>query len=193
MNKSQIEATTSPVPKEAVATPADVEKALSLTDEQLVDLQKERDLAIYRSRAILSPEERRRGRGVELEKHYKITGNMDGLAEAFALQGRYGEAAEVAASDRLKATYSEKHRAVEREDNDCECDSFSESGDYLLPNQYIESYGYSAKHGKDMPFIRCQACGELNAMPSLPHLSSQQQLRHNSQASDSERLKFFKK
>lgn len=187
MNKSQIEATTSPVPKEAVATPADVDNVLALTDEKVAELQKERDLAIYQSRARLSPEERKRGRGVELERHYRITGNKVGLAEALALQGRYAEAAEII------PTYLEKHKAVEREDADCSCDSFREEGDYLLPNQFVESYGYSKKHGKDMPFVRCNACGELNAMPMPAHLLSQQALRHDRNAPDTERLKFFKK
>ena len=193
MNKSQSEASTSPVPREAVATPADVLKALALTDEKLAELQKERDLEIYRSRARLTPEERRRGRGIELEKHYRITGNKDGLAEALALQGKYLEAAEIAQSDRLKSQFSEKHRAVERPDVDCECDSFVESGQYLLPTQYIESYGYSEKHGKEMAFVRCQSCRELNAMNPPTHLLDQQQLRHSPEAPDQERLNFFKK
>lgn len=193
MNKSQIEATTSPVPREAVATPADVLKALALTDEEQEKLRKERDLAIYQSRAMLTPEERKRGRGVELEQHYRLTGNKTGLAEALALQGRYLEAAEIVEDDRLRSVYSEKHRAVERDDDDCACDSFKETGQYLLPTQYVESYGYSDKHGKDMPFIRCTACGELNAMSLLPHLATQQALRHNQSASDSDRLRFFKK
>lgn len=192
MNKSQTEASTSPVPREAVATPADVLKALAMSEERQAELQKERDLAIYRSRARLSSAERRIGRGIELERHHRITGNKDGLAEALALQGKYQEAAEVAQSDRLKAEYSEKCRAVERPDDDCECDSFYESGNYLLPNQYIEFYGYSEKHGQEMAFVRCQACRELNAMTPPEHLLEQKQLRH-SQAPDSERLKFFKK
>jgi len=191
VNKSQTEASTSPIPREAVATPEDVQKFLELTEEQKEEIRREQALRLYRSRALLTDNERRIGRGIELEKHHRITGNKDGLAEALALQGRYGEAAEVAVSDQLKAEYQEKFRAVEREDCDCSCDSFKQEGEFNLPVQYIEMYGHSVKHGGEVPFIRCTTCKELNAMPAPQHLIDQRTVRH-SDLPDADRLKYFR-
>jgi hypothetical protein len=192
VNKSQTEATESVVPRKAVATPAQVLKALELTPEEMADIRKEQDLMLYRSRALLTPAERRRGLGIELEQHHLKTGNKDGLAEALALQGKYKEAATTAVNKLLRREYAEKARAVTKPDSDCPCDSFQEIGEYNLPTQYIEFYGHSDKHGVDMPFIRCTLCGELNAMPAPQHLLEQRDLR-NSDTDERTRQNFFKK
>lgn len=187
MNKSQIEASESPIPREAVATPGDVEKVLTLTPEEIEELQKEQQLKLYRSRAILSPQERRIGRGIELEQHYIQVGKPDGIAEALALQGKYKEAAETAITPERKAEYNEIAAAVDADDADCACDNFTETKEHLLYNQYIEFTGYSKKHGRDMPFIRCRICGKLNAKPTPDFLAKQ--LAHQDTDDDT----FFKK
>lgn len=190
-NKSQIEASKSVVPREAVATPEDAARALSLTKEELEEIKRDQLLALYRSRARLSDNDRRIARGVELERHYILTGNMDGLAEALSLQGRYAEAAEAATASDRKEELSERAGAVDKEDRLCGCDSHTENGKYNLPNRHIEFYGHSAKHGGEVTFIRCSRCGDLNAMPAPAHLLEQRELRR-SKASDQEKLAFFK-
>lgn len=192
MNKSQSQATESPVPRSSVATSEQVLKALELTPEQISDIEREQALMLYRSRAMLTPNERRVGLGVQLEQHHLLTGNKDGLAEALSLQGRYLEAARTAQSTDLRKEYGERAAAVAKKDDDCSCDSFQEIGEHNLPTQYIELYGHSEKHNREMPFVRCTLCGELNAMPAPQHLAEQRDLR-NSEASDSDRLKYFKK
>lgn len=195
MNESQIHASKSVVPREEVATPEDVAKILELTPEQIQELRKEQALRLYRSRAVLSPQERRIGRGIELERHYREVGKPDGLAEALAMQGRYQEAAEVAVNEVLKRELAEKAAAVDAPDEDCKCDNFKDVGKYSIPNQYIESYGYSAKHGKDMPFVRCTVCGTLNVKPSPDYLEEQRAIRNSTDLApdDSSKLEFFKK
>jgi hypothetical protein len=193
VNKSQIEATPSVVPRESVATPEDVARLLELTPEKIEELKREQLLALSRSRARLSDNERRVARGIELEQHYKLTGNRQGLAEALMLQGRYAEAAEVASTTEQKQAYLKKADAVTKEDAHCGCDRFVETGEHNLPQQYIESYGHSLKHGGEVPFIRCQTCGDLNAMPAPEHLLTQRALRNNPSASDRERASFFKR
>lgn len=195
MNESQIHASKSVVPREEVATPEDVAKVLELTPEKIEELRKEQALRLYRSRARLSPQERRMGRGIELEQHYREVGKPDGLAEALAMQGKYQEAAEVAVNEVLKKELAEKAAAVDASDDDCKCDNFTDTGKYSIPNQYIESYGYSAKHDKDMPFIRCTVCGNLNAKPSPAYLEEQRAVRNSpDMAPDDERkLDFFKR
>lgn len=187
MNRSQTEATDSVVPREAVATQNDVVKVLALTPEKLEDLKREQQLLLYRSRAKLSPDERRVARGIELEAHHRLTGNSEGLAEALNMQGRYSEAAEV--SD--NPVYTERAEAVEKEDKLC-CDRFTESDGYNLPNHYSEFEGHSVRHGGTVSFIRCTKCGDLNAMPLPQHLAEQKAFRH-SDVSDKERLNYFKK
>jgi hypothetical protein len=187
------EPTASVVPRDAIATPDQVLKVLELTSEQMEEIRREQDLLLYRSRALLTPAERRRGLGVELEQHHLQTGNKDGLAEALSLQGRYKEAADTAASPELKKDYKERARAVDRPDDDCPCDTFQDFGEHSLPTQYIEFYGHSDKHGQEMPFVRCTLCGVLNAMPAPAHLLEQRELRHSTTATDKERLDFFKK
>jgi hypothetical protein len=179
------------IPRSAVATPDQVKAMLTLTDEAAAELQKQQKLELYRSRAILSPEERQFARGIELEEHYKKTGDKDGLAEALSFQGKYAEAAEIAVREDLKAEYAEKAAAVASEDVNCKCDDFRTDGEFNLPNQHVEFVGHSEKHNASMPFIRCQVCGELNARAMPQHLAEQKELR-NSDATETERKEFFK-
>lgn len=180
------------VPREAVATPEDVSKILHLTQEGIEELQREQKLALSRSRALLSDNDRRVARGIELERHYLITGDKNGLAEALKLQGRYWEAARAAKDPAIKAELTEMAMAVDKPDENCSCDDFKESDEYNLPQQYIEIRGYSEKHKSEITFIRCQECGDLNARPAPNHLLKQREVR-NSNLSDKEKLTFFKK
>lgn len=191
MNKNK--PTESVVPRSAVATPEQALKALELTPEQIKEIEEEQALLLYRSRAMLTPNERRRGLGIELERHHRQTGNKDGLGEALALQGRYDEAARTAQSPMLQRELREQAKAVSRPDDDCPCDSFQEIGEYNLPTQYIEMYGHSEKHGEEVPFVRCTLCGVLNAMPAPTHLTEQRDLRHSNEVGDRDRLNHFKK
>lgn len=184
----------SPVPREEVATPEDVRRLLNKTPEEAEELQKAQALQLYRSRARLSPEERTIGRGIELERHYRIVNKPDGLAEALAMQGKYAEAAAVAVSPAYKKDFQEMATAVDSADTDCTCDSHKETKDYLIPNQYVERYSYSQKHRRMMPFVRCTVCKTLNARPMPEHLVKQRAIRHSSLHEDSEeRINFFKK
>jgi hypothetical protein len=174
------------VEREAVATPDDVKKVFALSDEQIAALKLEQDrlLKTFRSRARLSRQERQKAHAIEMERHHKKTGNVNALAEALAGQGRFTEAAQTATREDLKTIFTDKALAVEKDDADCECPTYYESGEYHLPNQYVESYAFSEKHQAIMPFIRCRSCGTLNARPILHHLAEQQAVRHAAKETD---------
>lgn len=170
------------IPKTAVMSPEDFRRELELSDEKQKELRLEQDrlLAKFRSRARLNPDERQKARGIELERHHRRTGNKDALAEAFAMQGRYKEAIAVVVREDLKEVLQTQLEAVGKDDVNCGCDDFREENGAFLPNLWVESYGYSEKHRKTMPFIRCAVCGELNARPMPAHLAAQQQVRQES-------------
>jgi hypothetical protein len=191
-NLSQEQASESVIPRSAVATPDQVAELLALTPERIEELQKEQALKLYRSRAILTANERRIGRGIELEKHYLITGNRNGLAEALMLQGKYDAAADAAEDPEIKASYLEMHDAVHRDDKLCGCDLYRQENGCELPNHYVAKRGHSFKHRAEIAFVRCTQCGELNALTTPQHLAEQQALRNSPTASDKERLSFFK-
>lgn len=163
------------VERKDVATPDDVRKMLALDDGQIEELRKEQEKALrkFRSRARLNAAERRIGRGVELERHFSQTGNLDGLAEAFAMQGRFAEAAETAVREDLQATFTEKANACLC--NGCDCPSHSEEEGLMLPNQYIESY--EIKNGKMEPAVRCQNCNNLSIGRHIDHLERARDVR----------------
>ncbi|MBX3288374.1 MAG: hypothetical protein KF855_03420 [Acidobacteria bacterium] len=158
-----------------IATPNDVKNVLALDDEQITELRKEQEKALkkFRSRARLNPLERRVGRGVELERHFRATGNMNGLAEALAMQGRFNEAAEYATRDDLKASFKEKAEACGC--SECDCPSHRDENGLELPNQYVESY--EVKDGKLEPSVRCVVCNKLSIGPHLEHLEKQRGVR----------------
>lgn len=168
------------MPKDSIATKFQAAKLRTITKEKALQVQEEQtQLKVMHpsSRARLSPAKRAILRGVELEAHHKITGNKDSLAEALAMQGKYNRAAAIAVRPDLKAEYAEKANAVDVDDQDCACDSYVEAGNYHTPNQYVEFYGYSKKHKRVMPFIRCRECGDLNARYMLAHLNKQKRAR----------------
>lgn len=157
-----------------IATAEDVKNILALTDDQIEELQKQQ-LKIFRSRARLTPEEIKIGRAVELERHHRISGNKDALAEALAQQGRFREAAHTAVREDLKKVLTEKAAAAESPDDDCNCPTFMEEDGLRIPNQYIQSY--EIRDGKSVTGIRCKICNTLNIRPILPHLAELKAVR----------------
>ena len=156
-----------------VATADDVRRLLALDEERIAELQKDQEkrLKVFRSRARLTEKERTIGYAIEMERHHRLTGNKDALANALAAQGRFSEAAATARRDDLKQTLTVRLNAIEKDDADCKCPRYYKDGDHQLPNQYIVDYVVSEKHGgKLMPLIRCRECGELNVRAILPHL-----------------------
>lgn len=179
-----------PVKREDVATADDVRKLLEIDDEKLSDIQIEqaRLLKLHRSRARLSSEDFAKARAIELEIHHKKTGNKDGLAESYAAQGRFEEAAKVAKSKELKKVFREKRDAL-RKSSDCKCDAFYTADDgTILPNQHVESYV-----GK-LPLLRCRKCNKLSAIPMPSHLAEQREVRRKSEkGAEIKAEEFFKK
>jgi hypothetical protein len=164
------------VKREDVATPRQIRELVEgLTEREKVLLREEQERVsrLYTSRARLSRAERNRGRGLELEVHHRRTGNMDGLGEALAMQGRFEEASQVVEREDLKKEFTAKAKAVAKPDNDCDCDSFSDVNGVLIPNQNVVKYVWSEKHSKEMPLIYCSICQEYNVMPPPKHISDQ--------------------
>jgi phage FluMu protein Com len=185
------------IPQEAVATPSDVRRVLELSPEEIERLRKQqaKALKLYKSRARLSPREQQVGRGIELERHYRQTGNLDGLAEALSMQGRFAEAAAVAANPVLREQYLERDAAVHSPDDDCSCPTYREENGLHIPNQHVEANVVSLKHGDVMPAIRCRVCGKLNVRPLFQHLAEQRTARAKSIANERQQIKadeFFK-
>lgn len=127
-------------------------QVLRLTQEQkeYIEIEQARYRRLNKSRAMLSPAERLKARGVELEDHHKQTGNRDGLAEALAMQGRYKDAAKVALRPDLAAQYAEYASASENEP--CKCDKFDAQG---MPTEFVEV------DNPNKPLIRCTQCRKL--------------------------------
>lgn len=128
---------------------------------------------LLNSRATLNRREYFKARGAELEQHHQATGNKDALAESLAMQGKFEEAKKTAKRKDLKKLFGEKLNAVTQPDTDCDCDNFRTENGARLPNQFIESYGWSEVHHQQMPFIRCQVCGNLNAKPMPEYLNAE--------------------
>jgi hypothetical protein len=170
------------VPREAVATPEQVRVLLDVTPEKETELRREqaKALKLFRSRARLSRAERKKGRGIELERHHQQTGNRDALAEALAMQGRFAEAEHIAINPELKAVFGEKRAAIEAPDADCECPTYSEENGLFIPNQFIESEVISDKHGGLTPAVRCRVCVKLNVRQMFPDLAAQRAARSRS-------------
>lgn len=173
-----------------VGTPEDIRRLIGVPSEEDLAAQV-RLLDVYRSRARLTDAQREIARGVELEAVHRTTENGDGLAEALAMQGRFGEASTVAENPDLAAAMLEKHNAVYAPDVACDCDAFTEKDGYRIPNHYAEAVGYSFQHKASMPFIRCTLCGDLNARPLPPYLAQADALASSS-APDAARLAFYK-
>jgi hypothetical protein len=190
------------VPEFAVASPEAVQRRLEMTPDKLLESKREQEKLLKEFKSLygaknLSPEEAFRARAIEIERS---AGGIDGIksdevAEALALCGKFAEAARAAESDDLRRVYAERDLAVQRDDTDCPCDtSYVSKRGFLLPNQHVELRNWSLKHNREMDFIRCRACGELNAREILPHLAEQRQMRKlvtNGKADPQKAAKFF--
>lgn len=179
-----------------IATPAQVQQALTLSDEEIAELRKQQDKALktFRSKARLTPEERQMGYAIEMERHHRRTGNKDALAEALGMQGRFREAAETATSDVLRNVLLEKARAVEKPDVNCACPDYEEEGNLKIPTQYIEAN--VIRDGVLTPAIRCRKCGDLNIRPIPIHLAEQRMARTTSVGNEGKQVsaeEFFRK
>jgi hypothetical protein len=179
------------VPRESVATPEQARLALDLSEEKTKELRRDQDkaLALFRSRARLSDLERRVGRGIELERHHTKTGNREALADALAMQGRFAEAVKASRDKDKKKVFREKIKAIDKADDDCPCPTYREENGLHLPNQHVESFVVSQKHGQVMPAIRCRVCGKLNVRANLPHLAEQRAARATSLANENRQIK----
>ena len=135
-----------------IATPEQVKEMLTPSEDQIQEYQKQH-LKLYRSRARLSSMERALGRAIELEMHFRQTGEPDRLAEALAMQGRFTEAANTAVSEELKQTFTNRAEAMIAEP--CFCDAVDE---HDQPNRYAESNTFI--DGKATVIIRCKNCGK---------------------------------
>lgn len=168
------------IPAKAIIHPEAIASLLSVTPDKLAEIRKEQEhlAQLKNSRARLNPEEMMRARGAELERHHLKTGDMDNLAEALAMQGRYAEAAIVANRQDLKDHFTEMSEAVECSDEMCDCDPFRREGNLNIPNHSDEHRGWSEKHGKTVHFIRCFQCKRLNARAPLRRLEELRQIRH---------------
>lgn len=141
-------------PAAKIATADEVKEMLELTPEK-IEAYQEQHLKTYRSRAMLSREERKLGRAIELERHFRQTGKADGLAEALAAQGRFTEAVEASQSKELRAEFAAKADAMTAEP--CECDTVGTDGDV---NRYAESETFDER-GNTILLIRCRQCRRL--------------------------------
>lgn len=154
---------------DTITTAEGVAKLLELTPEKLDQIRIEQE-ALKTGRARLNNDEKALQRARALELHYRTTGNADGLAEALGMQGRYAEAVELAERPDLKEHFAELALAVETDDAMCACDPYRTVNGVRIPNQTDEFRGWTPKHNKVVPFIRCHGCGRLNARAPLRHL-----------------------
>lgn len=123
---------------------------------------------------VLAKEKRRKGRSEAVKLH------LAKLADAYAEQGRYTEAAKLHPVKARAKEYSAIEAAISRRDTDsCKCvgDEVTDpvSGKTLhIPNVNHVIDVYSIKHKRMMPLIRCEKCGHLNVRP-LPEVLAQRQ------------------
>lgn len=91
------------------------------------------------------------------------------LAENLAAQGRFGEAADVAAHEDQQREYLELAAAVQRPDDEwCgpECEAFFANDPTRLTREDIVAEVFSIKHGRVLPAVKCHYCHSLNVKPA---------------------------
>lgn len=95
------------------------------------------------------------------------------MAEALAMQGNYGEAAELHPDPEHATRLRAIDNAVNRDDNDPSCDcpieqkhSGKSNQTIALPNENVVEMIYSTKHRKMMPLVVCRHCGDMNVKPA---------------------------
>jgi hypothetical protein len=99
------------------------------------------------------------------------------LAEAWASQGKYSEAAELHPSPAHAARFAAIAAAIERDDDapGCGCpierekDPAQGGREVTIPPDNIDEIIYSPKHRKLMPLVVCK-CGDMNVKAAPAHL-----------------------
>lgn len=121
------------------------------------------------TRAHLTDAERLVSRGALLEQAARgnlAAGSPDAmaqLAEALAMQGRYGEAAEHHPDPETANYYRRIVDAIERDDDErCGC-ADTETEELTITPRFNAKTIYSQKHRNAVALIQCVKCGDLNA------------------------------
>lgn len=100
------------------------------------------------------------------------------LAEAWAAQGKYSEAAELHPTSDHAARFAAIAAAIERDDDAPRCDcpiervaDPAQNGRMVTLNaDHVSEIVFSRKHNQLMPLISCAACGDLNVKAAPSHL-----------------------
>ena len=151
-------------------------KWLQRTDAELAEeatTQAERRAG--HSRAHLTDAERLVSRGALLEETARgnLAAGMDAsaqLAEALAMQGRYGEAAEIHPNKMVRADYRRIIDAIHLDDDEkCNCPD-TETEDLTITPRFNERTVFSQRHGTAVALITCVKCGHTNARPPRSRL-----------------------
>ena len=157
--------------------PKNLPKWLQKTDAELseeVKVQDERRAGF--TRAHLTEAERLVSHGALLEETARgnlAAGSPDAqaqLAEALAMQGRYGEAIEHHPNKTMRARYREIVDAIQMDDEEkCDCPD-TETEELTITPRYSERAIYSSRHKGAVALVRCVKCGHLNARPPRSRL-----------------------
>jgi tRNA nucleotidyltransferase/poly(A) polymerase len=162
---------------------------LQVTEEQIAisrQIQERAKQAMY-GRVKANQEEARLIRGITTERFVRaqleilavhparkgkaelIRRHQARLADAYADQGRYAEAAKTHPVKKRAREYAAIQKAIDRPDDEsCGCPELKEVKDpatgatLQIPQQNKIEDVFSPKHGRMMPLVRC-SCGDLNA------------------------------
>jgi hypothetical protein len=110
--------------------------------------------------------------GSEPEDRVRLQIELDKLAHALSVQGRFDEALEINCDYDLTRRISAIKVAVLCNDSDrCSCPDTPHVGKNnkveFLPVHYIQDYVFSPKHLRFMPLVACNSCGHLNVTNQL--------------------------
>lgn len=146
-------------------------KWLHKTDAELAEEAKIQDeRRAGHTRAHLTDAERLVSRGALLEETARgnLVAGMDAsaqLAEALAMQGRYGEAAEIHPNKMVRADYRQIIDAIEMDDEEkCNCPD-TETEELTITPRFNERTVFSQRHGGAVALVTCVKCGHQNARP----------------------------
>lgn len=167
-------------------------------EEQKAEADRQALALAAHGRGRLTEAERLIGRGALLEKTARgnlqaagddqdaITLAASQLADAYAMQGRYADAADVH-PDLSRTQHFEKiAAAIEMDDEEkCGCpDSKAEMNgvDLSVTPRFDRGVVFSPAHGDTVSLVECSKCGHLNARPLRSRL-----LKHNAARNQNER------
>lgn len=108
------------------------------------------------------------------------------LAAAFAMQGRYEEAANWSLDEEERRRYEEIHAALERDDAEkCDCDDIQgtyNDTEIAITPRFEERRVFSSKHGGVVSLVRCVKCGHLNGRAVSSRLLQARGVRERNRA-----------